>query len=111
MFIAESAVAAVAGLALALFPSAAASAIFGSPLDGPVGTVVGQGTGVTLLTLAMVCWAWSKADETREVAGPIGVMLFYDTAVVVVLLSAHFAEGVFGIDLWPAVALHSGLAI
>jgi hypothetical protein len=111
LLIAKSAVEVLAGLALALFPSMSVSLLLGSPLDVPVGTVLGRIAGVALLTLGIACWLARNDSQSPAAAGLIVALLFYDAAVVVILLSARFALGLSGIGLWPAVVLHSGLGI
>ena len=111
LLIAEAAVGAIPGLALILVPSVVASLIFGVPLDDSVGTVVGRGAGATLLTLAIVCWVWRSAGQSPIATGLIWAMLFYHIAVVAVLLSASFTQGIKSVGLWSVVAVHLGLGI
>ena len=111
LLIAESAVVGTAGLALLLIPSAAASVMFSSSLGDPVGSFVCRGAGATLFTLGLVCWLWRKTGERRATTGLIGAMFLYDTAVVVVLLSARSTVGLSGVGLWPAIVIHLGLGI
>jgi hypothetical protein len=111
LLIAKSAVELLAGLALALFPSMSVSLLLGSPLDVPVGTVLGRIAGTALLTLGIACWLAHNDGQSRAAAGLVAALLCYDAAVVVILLSARFAMGLSGIGLFPAIVLHSGLGI
>jgi len=101
----------MAGLAFLVIPSAAASIMFSSSLNNPVGTFVCRGFGAILLTLGIVCWVWRKTGQRRTTTGLIGAMLLYDIAVVVVLLSAHSTVGLYGVGLWPVVVIHLLLGI
>jgi hypothetical protein len=102
---------ALVGVALALFPSLLISLLLGSPLDAPAGIVVARMAGSALLALGIACWLARNNSESRVAAGLILALLFYDAAVVVIFLCARLGSGLGGIALWPAVALHSGLAV
>jgi hypothetical protein len=107
----KSAIELLAGLALAVFPSMSVSFLLGSPLDAPAGTVLGRIAGTALLTLGIACWLASHDSQSRAAAGLIAALLCYDAGVVIILLFAHFAMGLSGIFLFPAIVLHSGLGI
>jgi hypothetical protein len=111
LLIVKSAVELLAGLALALFPSAVVPLITGSPLDVPSGIVVGRLAGAALFALGIACWLARDDGRSRAAAALIGALLFYDAAVVIILLSARFGAELSGVLLWPAVSLHSGLGI
>jgi hypothetical protein len=109
LFTAESALVALTGSALVLFPSVTATLLFSSTLDHPVGTAISRATGAILLLLGITCWGWRNRDQSRTTSELIGVMFFHDIALVLVLLYSRFAQGLTGIGTWPAVALHLGL--
>jgi riboflavin transporter FmnP len=111
LLFAKAAVEVLAGLALALFPVLVVPLLLGSPLDAPVGEFIGRLAGVALLALGIACWLARKESQGRAAAGLIVALLFYDAAVVVILLFARLGVGVSGIGLWPAVALHSRLGV
>jgi hypothetical protein len=111
LLIVKSAVEVLAGLALVLFPSAVVPLITGSPLGAPSGIVVGRLAGAALFALGIACWLARDDSRSRAAAALIGALLFYDAAVVVILLSARFGMELSGVLLWPAVALHAGLGI
>jgi hypothetical protein len=111
LLIAESAVVALAGLPLAVFPSVMVSLPLGSPLDDPVGTVVGRSAGAALLTLGTAYWRARNGSQDRAMTGLILAMLLYDTTVVVVLLFTRLAPALSGIDRWPVVEAHAGLGV
>jgi hypothetical protein len=101
----------LAGLALVIVPSTAISILAGQRLAVPAGFVLGRIGGVALLSLGIACWLARNETQNRAAIGLIWALLFYDVSVVLILLSAHFELGLLGIGLWPAVALHSGLAV
>lgn len=111
LLIAKSAVEILAGLALAFFPSAVVPLLIGSPLDAAPGIVVGRMAGVALITLGIACWLARNDSQSRAATGLIVALLFYDAAVVVILLTARLVMQLSGIGLWPAAMVHSGLGI
>ena len=55
------------GVALAVTPSAVVLALLGSPLDSPVGLVIGRVLGAALFSLGAACWgATTLAVERRR---------------------------------------------
>jgi hypothetical protein len=109
LLIVKSAVEALAGLALALFPSALIPVLLGLPLDVPVGAIIGRIAGVALLALGIACWLARSDTRSPATTGLIVALLLYDVTVVIILLYARLSVGLSGIGLWPAVVLHSGL--
>jgi len=111
LLIVKSAVEMLAGVALALFPSAVVPLLIGSPLDAASGIVVGRMAGAALLTLGIACWLARNDSQSRAAFGLVMALLFYDGAVVVILLTTRFGMQLSGIGLWPAAIVHSGLGI
>ncbi len=100
-----------AGLAVAWLPVTVTSLLLGLPLERPAGTVIARFAGAALLSLGMACWMARRESHSSCASGLILALLIYDVLIVGVLLHAHLELGLSGIALWPAVALHSGLAI
>jgi hypothetical protein len=99
-----------AGLALLGFPSAAASLLFGAPLDSPAAMSVARVGGAGLLALGIACWL-ARADAHGAAArGVVIAMLFYNVTVVGVLARASFGYGSHNVLLWSVVALHTAMA-
>jgi hypothetical protein len=111
LLLTKSAVETLVGLALALFPSLLISLLLGSLLDAPAGIVVARMAGSALLAMGIACWLARNNSESRAATGLIMALLFYDAAVVVIFLCARIGAGLWGIGLWPAIILHSGLAV
>ncbi len=74
--------------------------------DGGIHEVV----GALLLSLTLACW-FAADDRTAATFGVIKAMLFYDVAAIGVFLYSRFGFGLGGILLWPAIAIHAGLAM
>jgi hypothetical protein len=109
LYIAKSSEAALAGLLLLIFPAAMISLLFGSQLHNAEDTAVGRGAGVAIFALGVGWWMLGVAGHAA--ARLIGTMLLYDIAAIVILLFARFTQGLNGVGLWPAVALHLALGI
>lgn len=98
-----------AGAALALFPSATATLLLGSPLEGPAALTLGRVTGAALAALGVACWGARHDGQGGGAAGLRAAMPLYNIAVVAILASGGLWSGLHGIGLWPAVAVHAAL--
>jgi hypothetical protein len=90
---------AITGLALLIAPQLVGRLLFDQDLAG-IALPVARIAGIALIGLGVACWA-----------GPaVGGMLFYSIAVALYLSYLGLFEGLTGILLWPAIALHAVLA-
>ena len=105
--IAESGV----GLTLLLSPPLVAGLLLGESLDSPAAVVVGRIAGAALLSLAGACWLARDDRPSRAWRGLVAAMLLYNCAAVAVLAPAGAGASLAGVLMWPAVALHAGLAV
>ena len=111
LFIVTAVIEAVAGLALLVSPALAVSILIGSPFDTPADSVVGRVGGAALLSLGLSCWRTRQDEHSRTANGIVSAMLLYNVATVVVLAYAGIGLRLYGIGLWPAVALHLAMAV
>ena len=109
LLIIKSAVEAPTGLLLLVSPSTLVWLLFGLPLASNW-LIVARLSGIALLALGVACWQVRDRPESHLARRLILGLLAYDFAVVAVLLTARFGEGVSGILLWPGILLHAGLA-
>ncbi len=73
--------------------------------------VVSRITGAALTAIGVACWvARDDRDNTSQRGLLIGVLI-YDVAAAVLLAYAGAILKMAGIALWPAVLIHSGLAV
>lgn len=67
--------------------------------------------GAALLALALCCWVARNDDRTRAGKGNVSGMLIYNAITVMVLAESGIVWHLSGIGLWPAVALHTLMAV
>jgi hypothetical protein len=97
---------AATGLGLLAAPSVLAQTLLGGPLEGPVALSVARVGGAGLLALGVACWLSRNEGRALVVA-----MLFYNVAAVAILAYAALGLALSAIGLWPAIGLHTALAI
>ena len=102
---------AVAGFALLLIPSVAASALLGVPLDTPDGLVTARIAGAALIALAVACWRARNGERGSPVTGVVEAMLVYNFVAAMVLVYAGIRLDLRSALLWPAIVLHVGLGV
>ena len=106
LLIITAALEAATGLALSLVPDVVVSVLLGTAHDEPAATTVSRVAGAALLAVALACWLARHNGRALVIA-----MLLYNSATVVVLAHAGLGLGLSGIGLWPAVGLHTALAV
>jgi hypothetical protein len=100
-----------AGLGMVALPSLPATMLLGSSLDSPVGLTVARVLGVALLALGVACWLARHDGQSRAARGLAGAMVFYNAAILTVLVYTGIGLGLSGIGFWPAVLLHAAMAV
>ncbi len=97
----------LAGAGLLFFPSLSTRLLFGAD---PVGVAIAGGrvTGIALIALGLGAAIASRSDGKKAIYA--GLLAFNaGTAIYLGLLGVN---GLFvGVLLWPAMALHAGLAV
>jgi hypothetical protein len=99
------------GLALLLSPPLVAAVLLDASLDAPAALVVGRMAGAALLSLGGACWQARNDGPNRALRGLVAAMLLYNCAAVAVLANAAAGVRLIGVLMWPAVGLHSALAV
>jgi hypothetical protein len=87
---------AITGLALLIAPSLVGQLLLGEQFAG-VAIQVARVAGIALIALGIACWP----------GPPLVGMLIYIASVTLYLAYLGIAEGLTGVLLWPAVALHA----
>lgn len=99
------------GLNLIAAPALLASLIFGSPLDTPTSVMVGRVAGAALLALGIACWAMRIDSLGKAARGFVGAMLFYNIAVILLLVYSLMESVGMGVAFYPVIIVHAMLAI
>jgi hypothetical protein len=100
-----------AGVALLSLPSVAIWLLLGVDQPAREALSVGRVGGAGLLAIGVACWS---ARDDRGSAAQRGLLrgaVVYNVGVVLVLAIAGAVAGMRGVLLWPAVVLHTGLAV
>jgi hypothetical protein len=100
-----------AGVALVLTPSLAANLLLGEGLVAPAAIVVSRVAGAALIAIGAICWLGRESAGTSRRTDLIVGLLIYNLAVPMFLLHAALVLRLQGIALWPAVFLHTTLAV
>lgn len=98
-----------AGLPLLTLPSLAATLVFGPSLDTAEGVTVMRVAGAALVTIGLACWLARHDERSRAARGLVGAMVFYNAAVLAVLLHAGANLGLPGGVIWPAALVHAAM--
>jgi hypothetical protein len=100
-----------AGLALLCCPSAAVALLVGALLEAPAALTVARVCGAALFALGVACWLARDDTQSRAARGLVTAMLIYDVAVAALLAFAGIGFGLYGVALWPGVALHTAMSV
>ena len=99
------------GLGLVAVPSVVVRLLLGSPLDTSAAVMLGRVAGWALLALGVACWLARHDTQSRAARGLVSAMLLYNVGTVAVLAFADIGFGLHGVALWPAVVLHTLMAV
>jgi hypothetical protein len=98
------------GIPLLVTPSLVAQLLLGTPLSSPAALLVARIAGAALLAIGVSCWLERRAPIV-PVTGLVSGLLVYNAAVFALLLYATLADGLSGMGIWPACALHAAMAV
>jgi hypothetical protein len=111
LFIVIAAIELGAGLALLCCPSFTVALLIGSELDNSASVTLGRVAGAALSASGLVCWLARDDTQSRAARGLVVTVLLYNVAVAAILAVAGLGFGLCGIALWPAVVLHTMMAV
>ena len=98
------------GLGLIAVPSVVAHLLLNSEISGAA-IPLGRVAGVALLALGVVSWLASYDEQSCAARGLVSAMLLYNIGAALILALAGIGSGFVGIVLWPAVILHTVMAV
>jgi high-affinity Fe2+/Pb2+ permease len=99
------------GIVLLVAPAWLAAILLGAPLDTSAGLVMARLAGIAVLSLGVACGFGSRDAQSRAATGVVVALLFYNVAVIVLLLSSRCCDSMTGSGLLPASAFHTALAV
>ena len=101
---------AATGLALIAVPGIVVRLLLGAEISG-ASMPLGRVAGAALLALGVACWLPRDDTQSRTARGLVVAMLMYNIVATAVLAFAGIGLGLYGVVLWPAVALHAAMAV
>ena len=105
----SAAVECATGLALMVAPSLVVRLLLGAELSNAAAISLGRVAGFALLALGLAVWPGRNHVDVTPAA--LRAMLGYNSLTALYLLYLGLAGKSFGPPLWPAVALHSVIAL
>src|SRR5262245_40369964 len=102
---------AATGLFLLLVPTVVFAVLLGGEHAAVDTIFVGRLTGAALLAIGIASWIARADTLTHAHLGLLTGIFVYDVAAAMLLAFAGAVLGMTGILLWPAVVLHTVLAI
>jgi hypothetical protein len=97
---------AATGAGLLAAPAVLAHLLLGETLDTPAALTVARVAGAALVALGVACWLSRNNGRALVVT-----MLFYNVIAGAILAYAAVGLALSGIGLWPAIGLHTALAV
>src|SRR5262249_36575021 len=73
--------------------------------------LIARVAGAALLAIGVACWLARGDERSPAQLGLLAGVLIYDVAAAVLLAYAGLVLSMVGIALWPAVVLHTALAV
>jgi hypothetical protein len=102
---------AATGVALLLAPSMVVELLLDAPLETLAAIALGRLAGAALLTIGVACWIGRDDTHSRAARGLLAAMVLYNVGAVIILGATGISGRPVGIALWPAVVLHTAMAI
>jgi hypothetical protein len=99
------------GLVLLAAPRVPMALLLGVDQSSPEVACVARIAGAGLLSLGIACWPVRSDSHSARRPGLLAGVLTYDVFAALILAYAGLGQGLVGIALWPAVALHAALAV
>lgn len=97
---------AVTGVLLLAVPAITVQLLLGDASLSSGGAVACRIAGAALVALGIACWREEARGADR---GMVGAILFYNIAVICILVAARIVSGIAGIGFWPVILTHAVL--
>ena len=99
------------GVLLLVWPPWAVQLLLGIDQISAEVIVIGRITGAALLALGVICWIGRSDSLGSAALGLIFGVIIYDVSAAAILAYSGLFLHLAGLILWPAVVLHTALAI
>jgi hypothetical protein len=99
------------GVFLLFVPAVPLALLLGIGEAVPETLLVARVAGVALFALGAASWFARKGEQSAAELGLLIGILVYDVGAAALLVYAGLGLGMAGLGLWPAVVLHSALAV
>jgi hypothetical protein len=99
------------GLVLLFVPAVAFALLLGVSEAAPEALLVARVAGAALVALGVASGAARNSEPSAVQRGLLLGILIYDVAAAALLAYAGLGLGMVGIVLWPAVVIHTALAV
>jgi hypothetical protein len=96
---------------LLVLPSVLVAFLLGVSPAAPEALFIGRIAGAALLALGVACWLARNDPGRPAQLGLLAGVLIYDLTAAALLAYAGLVLSMAGIALWPAVVLHTALAV
>jgi hypothetical protein len=100
-----------AGVALLTLPSAVVELLCGMTTTSPETLTLGRILGAALVAVGIACWVGRNDPGYAVKVGLMAAALLYNVAVALLLSYGGVTLNLTGVLLWPAVAVHTALAV
>jgi hypothetical protein len=102
---------AATGLFLLVMPAAVLTLLLGVKEAGDEALFLGRILGSALLAIGVACWLARRDPGGPAQHGMLAGVLIYNVAAAALLACAGLVLKMTGLFLWPAVVLHTALAV
>jgi len=99
------------GLLLLFLPAVPLVLLLGVSQAAPEAIFIGRVTGAGLLAIGVASWLGRNDERSPAQLGLLVGVLIYDGAAAALLGYAGLVLSMAGIALWPAVVIHTALAV
>ena len=111
LFLVTAFVEAGTGLGLLVLPAGVFDLLLGLKQPAAEALFVGRIAGAALLAIGVASWLTRREESRPAQSGLLTGMAIYNAATTALLAYAGAALEMAGLLLWPAVAIHAGLAV
>jgi hypothetical protein len=93
-----------------IVPGVVVGLLIGGAIEAPGATVIARVAALAMISISIACWAARGDTQGGASRGLLFALLFYNSAVALLLIYASVGLHLSAIGLWPAVALHAAFA-